>query len=73
MQKNRDALHGCLERFDRKNGLLGRHARSLHYLQIEIHGVGLVAFERNLQQRFNVQRLHHSALFSKSGNRFVFA
>jgi hypothetical protein len=27
----------------------------------------LVDFETNLQQRFDVQRLHHSAVFSKAG------
>jgi isoleucyl-tRNA synthetase len=61
------------ERFNRENGLLGRYARSLCDLQTQIYGVGLVAFETNLQQRFDVQRLYHSAVFSKSRNRIEFS
>lgn len=72
-KKNSHALHRCVERFDRKNGLLGRYARSLRNLQTQIHGIRLVDSKTNLQQRFDVQRLYRSALFAKSGNRIVVA
>ena len=56
-----------------KIGLLGRFGQSLHYLRTKIHGNSLVAIKTIVQQRFIVQRLHHSTVFSKSRNWTFFS
>ncbi|GAL81223.1 isoleucyl-tRNA synthetase [Algibacter lectus] len=47
-----------------KMGVLGRYGRSIRNLRTKIHGNSLVAIKRNIYQKFNVQRLHYSALFA---------
>ena len=50
----------------RKNWILGRFGQSLHYLRTENTWKQFGGFIKTIvQQRFIVQRLHHSTVFSK--------
>ena len=58
---------------NQKNGVLGRHGRSIYYLRTKIYGICLVVVKEIYNKKLIYKGYTHSTLFAKSRNGFKFS